>query len=185
LISEDEVLSFLKKRKNMLDGIVLSGGEPLIQKDIIDFLKKAKKIDYLIKIDTNGAYPEKLKDIIDKKLVDYVAMDVKAPKKKYSKLTGVKTDISKIEKSIDIIMNNMENYEFRTTIIPNLITRKDIIDIAKWIKGSKQYFLQQFKIDSPLISSDLNKVKPYSKDELMDILEEIRPYFKNCDIRGV
>ena len=106
LISEDEVLSFLKKRFDMLEGLVITGGEPLIQADIVEFAEKIKKIGYLIKIDTNGMYPEKLKELIDKKLVDYIAMDIKAPKKKYETLTGVKTDIKKIEKSIDIIKNS-------------------------------------------------------------------------------
>ena len=99
IISEEKILSFLKKRKGMLEALVITGGEPLMHKDIIDFLEKVKKLDYLIKIDTNGSYPKRLQEIVDKKLVDYLDMDVKAPKKKYDKLTGVKTDIKKIEKS--------------------------------------------------------------------------------------
>ena len=90
LFSEEEIFSFLEKRKGLLDGLVISGGEPLMQKDIVDFITKVKKLGYLVKIDTNGSYPEKLKELIDKKLIDYVAMDVKAPKKKYDELTGVK-----------------------------------------------------------------------------------------------
>ncbi|RLI64922.1 MAG: anaerobic ribonucleoside-triphosphate reductase activating protein, partial [Candidatus Asgardarchaeum californiense] len=100
-ISEEEVLSFLKKRKGLIEGVSISGGEPLLQKDIIDFIKKVKKLEYLVKIDTNGTFPDKLKYLIEKKLVDYIAMDVKAPKGKYKQLSGVKTNIKHIEESID------------------------------------------------------------------------------------
>jgi len=94
IISEETILSFLEKRRDVLEGLSISGGEPLLQDDIVDFTEKVKKLNYLIKIDTNGAFPEKLKELIDKKLVDYVSMDVKAPKEKYDQLVGVKTDIS-------------------------------------------------------------------------------------------
>ena len=184
-IREDEILSFLKSRKGMLEGIVISGGEPLLQEDIIDFTKKVKDLGYLIKIDTNGMYPEKLKELIDKKLVDYVSMDVKAPKKKYDQLAGTKTDISKIEKSIDIIRNHAPDYEFKTTFAPNLLDKKDLVEIAKWLDGSKRFYLQQFKGDTPLISSELNNISPYPKEDLIKTLEEIKPFFKNCDVRGI
>jgi len=182
---EEEILSFLEKRKGLLEGIVISGGEPLMQKDIVQFVEKVKKLRYLIKIDTNGMYPEKLKELIDKKLVDYIAMDVKAPKKKYDKLTDVKTDIKKIEKSIEIIKNSKLGYEFKTTFAPGLLTKEDIISIAKWLKGSKRFYLQQFKNDAPLISSKLQNVVPYSKEELIDTLNKIKPYFEICDVRGI
>ena len=139
VIPEEEVLSFLEKRKGMLEGLVISGGEPLMQKDIVQFAEKVKKLGYLIKIDTNGMYPEKLKELIDKKLVDYIAMDVKAPNSKYDELTDVKTDIKKIEKSIEIIRNSKLDYEFKTTFVPELLTKEDIVSIAKWLKGSKRF----------------------------------------------
>ena len=185
IISEETILSFLEKRRGVLEGLSISGGEPLLQEDIVDFTEKVKKLNYLIKIDTNGAFPEKLKELIDKKLVDYVSMDVKAPKKKYAQLAGVKIDISKIEQSIDLIKNEVPDYEFKTTIVPGMLDKKDIVEIAKWLEGSKQFYLQQFKSDSPLISSKLNDVVPYSKEELNEILQEIKPFFKNCSLRGV
>jgi len=185
LVHEEEILSFLKLRKGMLEGLVISGGEPLLQEDIIDFTKKVKNLGYLIKIDTNGMFPEKLKELIDKKLVDYVSMDVKAPKKKYDRLAGAKTDISKIEKSIDIIRNHAPDYEFKTTFAPGLLDKKDLVEIAKWLEGSKRFYLQQFKGDTPLISSKLNNVTPYPKEDLVKTLEEIKPFFKNCDVRGI
>jgi len=184
-ISEDEVLSFLKKRFGMLEGLVISGGEPLMQKDIVEFCEKVKKIGYLIKIDTNGMHPEKLKELIDKNLVDYIAMDVKAPKKKYDKLTNIRTNIKKIEKSIEIIKNSTVDYEFRTTIIPELLTNQDIMDIAKWLKRAKRFYIQQFKVDTPLISPKLSKAKPYAKEELIKIHEDIKLCFETCEVRGI
>lgn len=184
-IPEEEILAFLKKRKGLLDGLVISGGEPLMQKDIVEFAEKVKKLDYLIKIDTNGMYPEQLKELIDKKLVDYIAMDIKAPKNEYDKLAGVKVDLKKIEKSIEIIRNSAPDYEFKTTFVPELLTKEDIVSIAKWLEGSKRFYLQQFKHDVPLVSSKLQNVAPHSKEELIDILNDIKPYFESCDVRGI
>ena len=184
-ISEEEVLSFLKKRRGLIEGVSISGGEPLLQKDIADFIKKVKKFGYLVKIDTNGTFPDSLKELIKKKLVDYVAMDVKAPKKKYSQLTGVKTDIKNIEKSIDIIKKSAHDYEFKTTFVPDLLKKEDIVEIAKWLKDSEKYYLQQFKTGIPLISSSLEKMTPYPKEYVVETFEEIQPYFKKCEMRGV
>jgi pyruvate formate lyase activating enzyme len=184
-IPEDEVLSFLKKRKGLLEGLVISGGEPLMQTDIVGFIEKIKKMGYLVKIDTNGMYPEKLKELIEKKLVDYIAMDIKAPKNKYDELTGVKTDIKKIEKSIEIIKNSNISYEFKTTFVPDFLIREDIIEIAKWLESSKKYFLQQFKNNTYLISNKLQDIKPHSKLELVDTLKDIKKYFEVCDVRGL
>jgi pyruvate formate lyase activating enzyme len=184
-IPEEDVLSYLKKRKGLLEGLVISGGEPFLQEDLGDFAKKVKKIGYLIKIDTNGMYPKRLKELIDNKLIDYVAMDVKAPKHKYSKLSGVKTDLSKLEQSIDIIKNNAPNYEFRTTFVPDLLKKEDIIDIAKWLEGAETFYLQQFRINPPLVSSKMEKITPYSEEYLIETLNEIKPFFKNCYLRGI
>ncbi len=184
VIDEEEVILFLKKRKGKLEALSISGGEPLLQEDINNFIKKVKNMGYLIKIDTNGTFPNKLKELIEKNLVDYISMDVKAPKEKYNILCGKNVDIRNIQKSIDLIKNSSKKYEFKTTIIPNLLEKNDIIEIAKWLKGSNQFYLQQFKNDSPLISKKLEKIIPYSKDYLKDILKEIKPYFINCKLRG-
>jgi len=185
LVPESEILSYLEKRKGILEGLVISGGEPLMQKDIDKFTEKVKKIGYEIKIDTNGMYPQKLKELIDKKLVDYVSMDVKAPKNKYDALSGVKTDIKKIENSIKIIKESAPDYEFKTTFAPGLLTKEDIISIAKWIKGSKKFYLQQFKSDVPLISANLQETKSYSNDILIETLNDIKSYFDICEVRGL
>jgi pyruvate formate lyase activating enzyme len=183
-IPEGEILSFLKKRKGLLEGLVITGGEPLLQKDIIDFILKVKKLKYLIKFDTNGTFPKKLKEIIDKSLVDYISMDIKAPQNKYNKLAGVTVNLKDIKQSIEIIQNNAPDYEFRTTFVPGLLNKEDILEIAKWLEGSKRFYLQQFKGDMPLLSTKLDNVVPYSKDELIKTLEEIKPFFKTCDLRG-
>jgi pyruvate formate lyase activating enzyme len=183
--SEKEILDFLEKRKGLLDALAITGGEPFMQKDIEEFLTKVKKLGYLIKVDTNGMFPSELEDALDAKLIDYVAMDVKAPKKKYNMLAGKKVDIKKIQKSIDILRQKAPDYEFRTTVIPGLLEKKDIIEIAKWLDGSKNYFLQQFKHNVAIVDEALKQEKSYSKEDLIEILENIKPYFVNCDIRGI
>jgi pyruvate formate lyase activating enzyme len=182
-IPTKEVFSFLEKRNGLLDALVISGGEPLLQDDIFDFCKKIKKMSYLIKIDTNGTFPEKLEDLIEKNLIDYVAMDIKAPRKKYDKLTNVKVDIKKIEESIKILQNSKIDYEFRTTYVPELLTKGDIIEIGKWLKHSKKFYLQQFKPISPMISNDLENICPYSEEELKSTIEEIKSCFDICEFR--
>jgi len=184
-ISEEELFSFLKKRKGMLEGLVISGGEPLMHKDIAEFIEKVKKMKYLVKIDTNGSYPEKLEELIEKKLVDYISMDVKAPETKYDKLSGVKSNIKNIKKSISIIKNSKTEYEFKTTFVPDLLNKKDIIEIGKWLEGSKKYYLQQFKNNTSLISDKLQNFIPHSKEELIETLNDIKPYFEVCDVRGI
>jgi len=184
-ISVNEVTSFLEKRKGLLDALVITGGEPFLQEDILNFCEKVKKLSYLIKIDTNGTYPKKLKNLIDKKLIDYVAMDIKAPKEKYQKLTNVKVNIKKIDESVSILRNSKIDYEFRTTFVPELLNKNDIIEIAKWLKNSKKFFLQQFKPISPMISDKLQYKSAYPKEKLIETLEEIKSYFDICDIRGI
>lgn len=185
LFPEEDVLTFLKKRKGMLEALVVTGGEPLLQEDLPQFLEKVKKLGYLVKVDTNGSYPDRLNELIEKKLVDYIAMDVKAPREKYDTLTGVKTDIEKITKSIELIKNSNLDYEFRTTFVPTLLTKEDIIEIGKWLENSKRYCIQQFKNDTPLISSDLQKFIPYQREILIEVCEKVKHLFKECYVRGV
>jgi pyruvate formate lyase activating enzyme len=182
---EDEILSFLSKRKGLVEGVVISGGEPLLQDDLVDFIGKVKKQGFLVKIDTNGAFPEKLGELLEKQLVDYVAMDVKAPRKKYHQLSGVDVDLSKIDASINLIKTKAPAYEFKTTFVPGLLTKEDIVEIAEWLKGADTYFLQQFKIIRPLVSSDLETAIPYPRDYVYEALNAIVPFFKRCAVRGV
>ncbi len=185
LFPQDEILSFLSKRKALLEGVVISGGEPLLHDDMIDFIKRIKDLRLLVKIDTNGAFPGRLSELLEHQLVDYVAMDVKAPKKKYPELTGVNIDLSKIEASIDLLKTQAPAYEFKTTFIPGLLTKEDIIEIGQWLKGADTYFLQQFKIKTPLLSPTLETIIPYPREYLFETLKEIQPFFKRCKVRGV
>ncbi len=143
LIPEGSVFKFLEKRKGLLDAVVITGGEPLLQADIQEFCQKVKKRGFLAGLETNGAFPEKLKELIDKKLLDFVAMDVKAPLEKYSSIAKVEVATEKIKKSIQLIMKSKLEYEFRTTCYPAL-GKKDFLEIFKLIKGAKKYALQQF-----------------------------------------
>jgi pyruvate formate lyase activating enzyme len=185
LFPDEKILSFLSKRKGLLEGVVISGGEPLLQDDIADFIGKIKKHGFLVKIDTNGAFPEKLRELFEQQLVDYVAMDVKAPRMRYCELAGVDVDLSKIEASIDLIKNKAPGYEFKTTFVPTLLKKEDIVEIAKWLNGADLYYLQQFKPLSPLVSSTLEHAIPYPKQYLLETLTAIQPFFKRCMVRGV
>jgi pyruvate formate lyase activating enzyme len=181
-ITEKEFLEFLKSRKELLEGVVVCGGEPMINKDLIDFVKKIKNLGFSIKIDTNGSNPQMLKNLIDKKLVDYIAVDIKGPKENYSQFIGKEVDIKKIQKSIDILKQGKVDYEFRTTILPSLHKKEDIIKMAKWISGAKRYYLQNFRPEKTL-DPDFEKTKPYSQEFLLEIQKAISPFFENCQVR--
>lgn len=170
-IKEEEILDFLKKRKKWLDGIVISGGEPTISKALPAILKKIKEKGFLVKLDTNGSKPEVLRELIKEGLVDYVAMDIKAPleKEKYKKATGTFGDINKIKKSIKILMESNKDYEFRTTVVPRIHEEKDMAEIAKQIKGAKKYVLQQFVPKENLVDKRFEKIRPYSDEELKEM----------------
>jgi pyruvate formate lyase activating enzyme len=189
-LSEKEFFDFLKEKKRLLEGVVVCGGEPTTQKDLPEFFKKIKGLGYLIKLDTNGSNPEMLRRLIEEKLVDYVALDVKAPKEKYGEVIGVKVDASKIQKSIDILKEGKVDYEFRTTVVPNLHSKEDILKIAKWIGGDSasslrqgKYYLQDFRAEKT-INPEFEKVKPYPREFLLEIQREVSPLLKICQVRG-
>jgi len=181
-ISQKYFFQFLRDRKGFLDGVTIGGGEPSINKDLPQFCKKIKKMGFLVKLDTNGSNPKMLKDLIDKKLIDYVAMDIKAPREKYEKTTGVKVDIKKIQKSIDILKKGKVDCEFRTTVVPTLHKKEDILEIAKWIRGAKKYFLQNFRPEKT-INPKFEKIKPYPREYLLEIQKAISPFFEVCQLR--
>ena len=182
LFDKNEILSYLYKRKGILDGVVVTGGEPLLQSDIIDFLKELKQTGLLIKLDTNGSYPTKLKEIIDLGLVDYVAMDIKNCKEKYDLTTGTSIDISKIEQSVNILMQNKVDYEFRTTIVKELHEKEDIEKIAQWLIGAKRIFLQPFKDNENLIGEGLSS---HTKETLESFKEILQKTIPQVEIRGL
>jgi pyruvate formate lyase activating enzyme len=185
IFPEEEILSFLSKRRGLVEGVVVTGGEPLLQDDLPLFLSKIKSLGYLVKVDTNGSYPEKLKALLENQLVDYVAMDVKAPKEKYTQLADAAVDLSHIQTSIELIKQKAPQYEFRTTFVPTLLAKEDIVAIAQWLQGADRYFLQQFKKMTPVLSKDLDQVVPYPHEYFHETLAAIQPFFRQCSIRGV
>lgn len=183
MISEDEVLSFLKKRRGILDGVCVTGGEPLVQKDVESFLKKVKDMGFLVKLDTNGSFPDRLKKIVENHLVDYVAMDIKNSKEKYAKTIGIKGyDCSEIEKSVDFLMEGRVEYEFRTTVVREFHEAEDLRKISEWIKGAEHYYLQQFVDSGNLIEEGLHG---YTKEEMEELLKVVKEQAENADVRGV
>ncbi|MBN2480070.1 MAG: anaerobic ribonucleoside-triphosphate reductase activating protein [Parachlamydiales bacterium] len=181
-IPEEAFFSFLKTRKNKLDGVVITGGEPTLQKDLFDFIRKIKNENFLVKLDTNGTNPKILQDLLDANLLDYIAMDIKAPLEKYEKITYVKTNVENIKKSIEIIISSKIDYEFRTTLVKNLHDPEDPIKIASSIKGAKKYILQKFLPNSTLDNAYLKK-ESFSDEILNDLKEKILEFAKTCQIR--
>jgi len=179
-ISEKELSDFLKERKGTLEGVVLCGGEPCLHEDLSQFCQKIKKLDYLIKLDTNGSRPQMLKKLIDEKLIDYVAMDVKLPKERYKEVLGV--DVKNIEESIKVLKDSKINYEFRTTVIPTILDKEDIIKIAKWLSPAKKYYLQNFRPEKT-IDPKFEKIRPYPDEYLLEIQKTVSSFFEVCKVR--
>lgn len=181
-ISEQEFFSFLDRRRGILDGVCVTGGEPLLQQDIIPFLERIHSLGLAVKLDTNGWYYNKLKDIISLGLIDYVAMDIKNTREKYALTAGIPSVSEDVFRSIDLIMSCGLPYEFRTTVVRELHTMEDIRDIALSIKGASQYYLQCFKDSGDLIGTGYSA---HSEDTMRSMLEIIRPYVGKCALRGM
>lgn len=180
--SEEEIMAFLKKRQGLLDGVAITGGEPLLQKDIISFIKTVRKLGYSVKLDTNGSFPEKLDEIISLGLVDYIAMDIKNSKEKYSLTSGIDVDISLIEKSVNLIKNSGISHEFRTTVVKEFHTEEDILSIARWLGKEEKYYLQNFKDSGDILSENLSA---HNSETLVDMAEKASCYVKLCETRGI
>ncbi len=177
---ERQILSFLKKRKKYLDGLVITGGEPTIQKDLVNFLEAVKQIGYQIKLDTNGLLPKVLEKLITQRLIDYIAMDIKGPLIKYSKYCGIE-DTSNIKESIALIMNSGLLYEFRTTFVKGLHSIDDAVKIVKDIKGAQLYFLQEFR-NEPILDSKA-KFSNFTIEEMEKMRLQCEKFVNKCFIR--
>ncbi len=181
--SEEEVFEHLEKRKKVLDGVAVTGGEPLLQKDIERLLYEIKDTGYAVKLDTNGSFLEKLEGILQLDLVDYVAMDIKNCKEKYAQTIGLESfDLMPVEKSIALLSNSGIDYEFRTTVTADFHTPDDMENLAEWIKGAPKYFLQNFVDSGSLIDSSCKGV---SKKEMAEMLERVRRYIPDAQLRGI
>jgi len=182
-ISEGDLFDFLKNRVGKLEGIVITGGEPTLHHDLPEFIDKIRDLGFKIKLDTNGTNPEMLLKLINDKKVDYIAMDLKGTEKTYSKVTGVEVNLENIKKSIKIIMESGVPYEFRTTVVPELVEPEDISLMGEMIKGADKWFLQQFKSDMDLVNKDFQNFKPYEKDVLEKMGETAKKYARHSAVR--
>ena len=182
IIPEEDVLNYLKKRKGILDGLCISGGEPTLQKDLPNFCKKVKDLGYKVKLDTNGTAPQLVKTLWGNGLVDYFAMDIKNDRASYNTIIDVNGfDTTKIEQTVSFFLNNDVDYEFRTTLINEYHKEENIRNIGNWIKGAKKYFLQKFKDGGSCIQSHLS---PVDENIALNFKELLKQYIPNTYLRG-
>ena len=188
-MSEDAFFQFLRKRKNILEGVCVTGGEPLLNKDISHFLEKIKAEGYLVKLDTNGSFPDALKHLVKRNLVDYVAMDIKNAKEQYPKTIGTQhIDIHKIEESIAFLMENTVDYEFRTTAVKGIHTIEDFESIGNWIRSESKYFIQNYIDTEHTIASirgDGIELAGFTEDEIEEFVAISRKYGLIAQKRGI
>ena len=180
-IAEEELFAFLRKRKGILDGVCVSGGEPLVHAETLELLGKIKALGYGVKLDTNGAFPERLKEAARAGLIDFVAMDIKNSPKNYAKTAGVAVDMAKIEESAKFLMESGIEYEFRTTVVKELHAAEDFIRIGQWLRGAKRYFLQTFRDGDTVLKSGLTAC---TDAEMQTFKQLLKPYIPNVLIRG-
>ena len=186
-LSEKEILSFLKNRKDWLDSVLITGGEPTIHKDLPKFSRKIKKIGYRIKLETNGSNPGMIKEMVVNGLIDFLAVDIKAPKNKYNKAIGIEGGtlfylLDKIERTIELAKNSGIDYEFRTTVVPKILSRGDVIKIIHWLKPAKRYVIQKFQ-PVKTIDNNFEKIEPYSDDFYVSLVRAAAPFFDEVHLR--
>ena len=182
-IDEEKFFSFLRKRKGILDGVCITGGEPLINTDIENFMLRIKQLGFKVKIDTNGTLPVRLKSVVENGLADYVAVDIKNSKKLYEITVGVSYfNTSPVEKTVDYLMSGNIPYEFRTTVTRTFHTENSMRELSEWIKGAKRYFLQNFVNSGDLINP---QIEGYSLEEMQKMLDIVKPNIPSAQIRGI
>ena len=183
IISEEAFFSFLKKRKSLLEGVCITGGEPLFSSRIEDFVKHIKDMGYLIKLDTNGSFPERLKTLLDKGYLDYVAMDIKGFHEIYGDVIGIKNfSVSLVKQSLEVLKNSGAAYELRTTFIKPLHTKENVEMMAKEIRGEHLYFLQNYRQAEAMKNAHYES---FSKEEMEEFLKTIQSYLPNASLREI
>lgn len=182
-MEKEEFFAFLKKRTGVLDGVCVTGGEPLLQEGLIPFLLEVKEKCFTTKLDTNGLLHDRLRAVVEAGAVDYVAMDIKNCKARYAETAGVPgLDLAPIEKSVQFLMEGSVDYEFRTTVVKELHNKADFDEIGRWLKGAKRYFLQSFKDSGDILSPGLS---PMEKADLLEIRDRLRAEIPGVELRGV
>jgi len=187
--SSKEVVNYLISKKKWLDGLSITGGEPMIHQALSDFIGKVKEEGFLVGVETNGTNPQMLKDLIADKLIDYVALDIKAPLvwEIYKRAAGINDEdlFRKVKESVEVLLELKSDidYELRTTVVPGLIEEEDILAIARQIKGAKRYVLQQF-LPRTTLDKQYERIKPYSKEVLEKMRKRAESYVETCQVRG-
>ncbi len=185
-IPEQELMDFLVKRKNLLDGVCITGGEPTLQKDLPFLCEKIKKLGYAVKLDTNGTNPKMVKELSENGLVDYFAMDIKNNREDYAPIIGLNSyDTDKVENTVSYFLSGKADYEFRTTLIKEFHKQENIIKIGEWIKGANKYFLQKFKSGDNTIAQGLNAVDDKTANDFKNILAKTVPktFLRGYDVK--
>ena len=178
----EEFFRFLATRKGLLDGVAVTGGEPLLQKDIASFLRRIKDMGFSVKLDTNGAFPRVLKSLVEEKLVDYVAMDVKNAPEKYARTCGTEIDFDAVKESVEFLKSDAVPHEFRTTAVKELHEADDFRKIGEWIAPSEHYFIQQFRESKNLLTTGFTAP---TKEDMEAYLQAAREFLPTASLRGV
>ena len=182
-LPEEEILRFLEKRRRLLDGVAVTGGEPTLQEDLPAFLRRVKDLGYAVKLDTNGTRPGVLRALLGEGLVDYVAMDVKAAPEKYAAAVGLPAcDLAPVRESAALLMEGAADFEFRTTVVEQLHTPEDFDAVGRWLRGEEKYFLQAFRDSGDQIRPGM---KGCSRERMQAMLERLRLYVPRAELRGV
>lgn len=183
VLSVPAFFEFLNKRKGKLDGVVITGGEPTLHgKDLIEFIKEVKSLGFLVKLDTNGTHPDVLQELLNENLLDYIAMDIKAPLAKYKTITQTDIDTKIIKKSIDMIMNSGVDYEFRTTIVKSQLSVENLRQIGELIQGAKRYYMQKF-LATKILDETLMSEESYTDEEFKNLRTILEEYVDFVDYR--
>lgn len=183
VIPEEEVLAFLGKRRGILDGVCITGGEPTLQQDLPDFVRKVKELGYMVKLDSNGYRPGVLRQLLREKLLDYIAMDIKASRENYARASGLSDpDVSLLQESIDLLRTGDIEYEFRTTVVKGIHSIGEFEEIGRWLAGSRVYFLQAYRESENVISPGYQSFSP---EEMERMAELARKYIDRVSLRGV
>jgi pyruvate formate lyase activating enzyme len=182
-ISEKEALEFLKGRKKYLEGVCISGGEPTVHGGLKFFITQVKELGLKVKLDTNGTNPSLLRELINEKMVDYIAMDIKGPLERYDAIANVRVDLEAVKESIGLLKESKVDYEFRTTVVPTIICLEDIEKIGQMVKGARFFALQQFVNEVPLVDDKFREIQPYPVEVLRGMAKILEKYVKRVEVR--
>ena len=197
-ITEEEIFAFLQSRKGIIEGVCISGGEPTLQTDLPEFIRKIRTMGFHVKLDTNGSRPGILKALLDEELLDYVSMDIKNAPAKYLTTIGIDTGpqedtvpgfdnliTGSVRQSAELLMHSDIPYEFRTTVVKELHTEEDLLTIGKWLNGAKAYYLQSFRDSETLVGATLGQFHAYEPEQMRVFRDMLKPYFKTVELRGI